>query len=645
MKPLNYRSVAGAILFVVMADALAQPVITRQPTNQSVSLGASVKFQVAATTTSPPIRYQWRFAAAELAGQTNSTLNLTNIQVINAGSYGAVLTDGSGSITSRLALLEVDAAFTKITTGGIVTDIGTAIGCAWGDYDGDGFFDLLVMNQYDPVTGLAQKNQLFRNDRNGGFTKITNTLLTDEARDWRTCAWADYDNDGDLDAFLSSSDGFGYSSQRQLFKNNGDGTFERVSAASAGNSEGAVWADFDRDGFADLFVARYGLDWLFKNDGDGLSELPISLGGPREDSYGAVWGDVNNDGWPDLFVPVKSDPSTNRLYLNDGRGWFQNVVTGSVVSDIGHSFGCGWADYDNDGSLDLFVMNGGYIGNERIFVYQNDGSGSLSRMTNQLGELASDTGSFVACALGDYDNDGYVDLFVTKLGGPNQLYHNEGNGAFTRIRSGSLANDENRTPVNCTWADYDNDGFLDLFVARGANFAPEKNLLYRNAGNSNGWIKLRLIGTVSNRSAIGAKIRIETATRGRQLRQMREINTGNGLAGSPLEAHFGVGDAAEIQRIRIEWPSGNVQEFSGILPKQIFRIFEPSRLSFSQTNGNRQLSLKGARGLTYQIQSSSDLATWFPLANVTITNRIGVAPVTYSQEEVKRFYRAAQADP
>src|SRR5437762_2149332 len=259
MKTKAHIFLAGAMLVAgANIQAQAQPVITKQPTNQSVSLGASASFQVSATTVLPPILYQWRFASTNLPLATSFRLVLTNIQVSSAGDYDVVVTDSSGSVTSSVANLEVDPTFTKITTGAIVTDVGTGAACAWGDYDNDGFIDLIVTSAYNPDNFTPQKNFLFHNNRDGTFTKITNTSVTAEARDWRGCSWVDYDNDGNLDLFVTSVGGSGFASQNELFRNNGNGIFTKMTAKDAGaivpgggNSEGPVWADYDNDGFVD----------------------------------------------------------------------------------------------------------------------------------------------------------------------------------------------------------------------------------------------------------------------------------------------------------------------------------------------------------------------------------------------------------
>ncbi|MGH7971153.1 MAG: FG-GAP repeat domain-containing protein, partial [Limisphaerales bacterium] len=207
----------ASAMFLVATSSYAQPVITGQPTNQS-SLGAIVSFRVSGTTTNPPLHYQWRFATTNLPAATNASLILTNIQVAQTGAYDALVSDGIGSNASHPAYLEVDPTFTKITAGAIVNDGGASIACAWGDYDNDGFLDLFVTNSGE------EKNFLYRNNRNGTFTKITTGRIVNDAQDWRGCAWADYNNDGNLDLVVVNTD----TVEAVLYRNNGDGTFTRM---------------------------------------------------------------------------------------------------------------------------------------------------------------------------------------------------------------------------------------------------------------------------------------------------------------------------------------------------------------------------------------------------------------------------------
>ena len=223
----------------------------------------------------------------------------------------------------------------------------------------------------------------------------------------------------------------------------------------------------------------------------------------------------------------------------------------------------------------------------------------------------------------------------------NFLYRNNGDGTYTKITAGSLVNDLGYS-TGCAWADYDNDGFLDLFVSNGWVTKSENNFLYRNSGNANNWINFRLIGTASNRSAIGAKVRVKATIGGNAIWQLRELS-GGGNYGSQndLRANFGLGGATNVDTVRIEWPSGTVQELHNIAAKQFLTITEPPRLLAGQTNGTPQFTLKGGRGFNYQIETSTNLPDWSPLGTVTITNLSGTTPIIDTNvPSVRRFYRA-----
>lgn len=198
---------SSSMLVVAGTSSLSQPLLVVQPTNQSVSLGASASFQVAAVTTNPPLGYQWRFASTNLASATSATLLLTNIQMVNKGEYDVLVTDAFGSITSLVASLNVDPTFTKITSGQIVNDAGVWAACAWGDYDDDGFVDLFVGSPAT-LSGSFQRNALYHNNGDGTFARITTNAIVTEAGNWRGCAWADYDEDGHLDLFITSVEGY-----------------------------------------------------------------------------------------------------------------------------------------------------------------------------------------------------------------------------------------------------------------------------------------------------------------------------------------------------------------------------------------------------------------------------------------------------
>src|SRR6185369_9589408 len=272
MKTINNLLAGGIFLGGLATGFGQQPMITGQPTDQSVSLGGTASFRVTATTTNPPILFQWRFATTNLAGAAKSSLTLTNIQTLNGGDYDAVLTDGSGSVTSRVARLDVDPTFTKITTGSIVNDGGFSISCAWGDYDDDGFIDLFVANWGGG--GINGGGFLYQNNRDGTFTRILGRPPVNNTV-WLTSAtWGDYDNDGFIDLYVTTYEDSHYL-PNFLYHNNGNGTFMLVTnialAQQVQGSLAGVWGDINNDGWLDLFVANGfstdGRDILYQNDG------------------------------------------------------------------------------------------------------------------------------------------------------------------------------------------------------------------------------------------------------------------------------------------------------------------------------------------------------------------------------------------
>jgi enediyne biosynthesis protein E4 len=550
-----------------------------------------------------------------------------------------------GVLLTALVSGHAQTTFTKVTTGAVVTDKGDSYGGTWGDYNNDGFLDLFVFNS----AGASTFPFLYRNNGDGALTKITSGPPVSLPVDSPASCWGDYDNDGNLDLFVATH------SVNLLYHNSGDGTFTRVLTGPLVTGfayhMGASWGDYDNDGFLDLFVtvfvnAANAHNSLYRNNGDGTF-TQITNGSPVTDigsSLGCTWVDYDNDGLDDLFVCAGRGPGyglqPNRLYHNNGDGTFTRILTGSIATDGGYSGPCAWGDYDNDGFPDLFVGNTGGVPN---FLYHNNGDGTFTRITN--GIVGTAVATSFGCAWGDFDNDGYLDLFVANYGdlnnnnaGTNFLYHNNGDGTFTRITTGSPVTDSSFS-IGCSWVDYDNDGFLDLFVAQDLALG---NYLYHNDGNSNAWLEVKLVGTVSNRSAIGAKVRVHATIGGKTFWQLREINTGSGWGNNnPLVAHFGLGDATNADIVRIEWPSGLVQEFQNVAPKQILTYTEPPRLLASVTGGVPQFSLKGGRGFQYEVDSSSDLSTWSPIGSLTITNMNGMAQIvdTNPPASDQRFYR------
>ena len=480
------------------------------------------------------------------------------------------------------------ASFTKVTSGEIVTTEAVFWSGSWGDYDDDGWLDLFVGSSY-----ASERNFLFHNDRDGAFTLIDDVAMPKIPSNQHGTAWGDYDNDGHLDLIVTA--GNPEIAHSMVYRNNGDGTFSWTSNGISGDTffyenpgvHAPSWGDYDNDGLLDLFIGGHDIhNRLFHNDGGGsftriLDHVLVNdqSGGPS--SEGRAWVDYDNDGDLDLYVSnvfARSSPKfTSVLYRNDGDGRFTRNSKSGLSKFPERTFSACWADYNNDGFADLFLANF----QRENSLYRNKGDGTFTpiRSTKVVKDRLPDSASFGSCAWGDYDNDGFIDLFVTAGGFPdpvpNFLYHNDGDGRFTRVTETPAA-DAATGAQSASWVDYDNDGFLDLFVTQGGIVPdPQVNLLYHNNGNDNGWLNVKLVGTVSNRSAIGAKVRVRAFYRGASRSQVREISGGDGNGNQQsLNAEFGVGDATTIDTIRVEWPSGIVQEMHDVAPRQFITITE-----------------------------------------------------------------------
>jgi hypothetical protein len=453
--------------------------------------------------------------------------------------------------------------FTKITDGDIVKDFSWVNG--WGDYDNDGHLDLFAND--------ADTSHLYNNNGDGTFTRITQGTLATEGIGGAGIAWGDYDNDGYLDLFTTSGvNVFGGDSTARLFHNNGDGTFTKIVFADTSDFGGASWGDYDNDSDLDLFVASGGLspapgidNFLYRNEGDGtfariITGVIVNDGGL---SIGASWGDYDDDGYLDLFV-ANGSGEDNFLYHNNGDGTFTKITQGDIVNDGGASGGGSWADYDNDGDLDLFVTN--YFG-EVNFLYQNDGPPGYTFTKITTGNIVNDTSWTLGSTWGDYDNDGDIDLFVSNGNFDNNfLYANNGDGTFAKVISGDIVNDGGFS-IGTSSADYDNDGDLDIFVS---NSWPE-NFLYANDGNLNRWVNVKCVGTVSNNSAIGTKVRVKANIFGGDVWQLREIS---GQGQNSLNVKFGLGDATVIDSLKIEWPLGIIETYTNIAVNQFITATE-----------------------------------------------------------------------
>ncbi|MEO8665129.1 MAG: FG-GAP-like repeat-containing protein [Ignavibacteria bacterium] len=461
--------------------------------------------------------------------------------------------------------------FTKITTGPIVNDAGISFGCAWGDYDSDGKPDLFIGNM---SSAPGERSFLYHNEGNGVFTKVTAGSIVLDSGNTFGGSWGDYDNDGNPDLYVANTN----NQLNFMYHNNGGGNFTRVTSGAivtdVGNSNACCWVDYNNDNYIDMCVTNYGQRrFLYSNNGDGTFTKIITgiFVNEVSPSISTSWGDYNNDGRPDAFTANAGTVAwPNFFFKNDGAGIFTKVTDLNIAMDTGKSFSSSWGDYNNDGFADLFVTNTEL---RNSYLYKNNGNGTFTRILD--GSVATEGSYCVTGIWEDFNNDGWLDLFVTRWQNLNDLlYFNNGDGTFTKITAGDIVNDHGNSFGTGT-ADYDNDGDADLVVA---NINNENNFLYQNnatSENTNKWINIKCEGTISNRSAIGARVMVKANINGAPVWQMRDITGQMGYnSQNDLRAHFGLGSAFVIDSIKILWPSGSVNSFTNIAVNEFVTITE-----------------------------------------------------------------------
>lgn len=543
--------------------------------------------------------------------------------------------------------------FTRITTSPMVDRTISNQGAVWADLDGDGWIDLASSAGDWPL--ITASNNFYRNNRDGTFTRLGPLEAGDfvkEPGNWGLVSVTDYDNDGALDLFVPAGN---VRLPAALYRNRGDGKFDRVTntgplATDINNWGAACWGDYDGDGHVDLILCNSFGFWdgesniknvLYRNNGDGT----FSRGGRGtlftrqfDGLQGGGSSDLDGDG--DLDIVVTDATAGPEVYRNDGQGGFTTVLGNTLSTTSGLAITPCFGDYDNDGRMDVFV---GMYDGATSYLFHNDGNWKFTRIPMAFPPEMG------LGAWGDYDNDGDLDLFINRGQGSvtsNLLYRNDGGGGFTRITSSVVATDTGADTWTPVWGDYDNDGFLDLYITRVDGTGA---LLYHNNGNTNRWLMVKLRGTASNGAAIGAKVRARSTIFGKEVTQLREIPGGNRCQ-NDLRAHFGLGDATAVTTLRIEWPSGTVQEFSNVAPNQILNITEPRRPILSMTipqAGTTQRSLKADPDTRYTLWAADNLAgPWSHLETVT-TDANGLASWSDPTTPVPgyRFYKASAATP
>jgi hypothetical protein len=497
----------------------------------------------------------------------------------------------------------------------------TGCGCAFIDYDNDGWMDIFILSGTrleGPPQGAS--NRLYKNNRDGTFTDVTRKAgLHSEGWACGVCV-GDYNNDGFEDIFCTC---FG---QNILYRNNGDGTFtDSTKEAGLWSQEqrwgaGCSFVDYDRDGNLDLFVSNYvrfsfeqapgpgqnnsciwlgipvacgprglptGRHWLYRNNGDGtFTDLSERAGiAQATSSYGltVVAADFDEDGWPDIYVACDATPSL--LFMNNHDGTFreEGILRGVALSDDGMAqagMGVGVGDYDLDGHLDLFKT---HFADDRNILYRNDGKAYFQDATSSS-RLGVET-RYVCWGAGivDLDNDGYPDLFMTtghvdpkiekKLSQypnktPRAVFRNLGQGIFEELIDeagpGVAAQHCSR---GCAFGDFDNDGDVDIVVV---NLNEPPSLLRNDLTGKVNWLKVKLEGTKSNRSAIGARI---LAHYGGKTQAQALLSQSSFFSCNDPRLHFGLGTSVSVD-LEIFWPSGLHESYKGMSANQLLTIRE-----------------------------------------------------------------------
>ena len=497
----------------------------------------------------------------------------------------------------------------------------TGCGCAFIDYDDDGWMDVFVLSGVrlkDTPEGTS--NRLYKNNRDGTFTDVTQ-----EAGLFKT-GWAcgvcvgDYNNDGFEDIFVT------YWGHNVLYRNNGDGTFTDVTQA-AGLAEtaqrwgsGCTFVDYNRDGHLDLFISRYmdfdlekapkpgqtanceysstpvfcgprgyphGQHSLYKNNGDGTFtdvSVPAGIAGIKT-SYGftTIAADFDDDGWPDIYVACDSTPSL--LFMNNHDGTFREEapIRGIAFSEDGQEqggMGAAVGDYDLDGRLDILKTN---FMDDTSNLYHNLGKGNFEDATRRAGLGVENR--FVSWGAGivDLDNDGLPDIFIVTgnvyaelekrvpqypLRSPKILFRNLGGGRFEELLDqAGPAIAEAHVGRGCAFGDFDNDGDLDILIV---NLNEPPSLLRNDLTPGNHWLKVKLIGTKSNRSAIGARVVVKAgdATQTQEL-----FSQSSFLSCNDFRLHFGLGSATKAE-VRVRWPNGIWETVPDVSPDRLITIKE-----------------------------------------------------------------------
>lgn len=462
--------------------------------------------------------------------------------------------------------------FTDVSVALGVNDPGAAQGCAFVDVNNDGFQDIYVLNNNTP-------NKLYINNGGVSFTEASVLWNIGVSVPGRGFSCADYNNDGKIDIMVGN-----WQTAIILYKNLGTSFSDVASSAGVNliSYGGSInWIDYNNDGKIDAVLGNDGVpyhyNYLFKNnDLNTFSNVAYQVG--LVDSLSTLTlasADYDNDGDLDLFCGSQTSQGANGtgvLYKNNGDGTFTDVTFASGLITSAYSWGAHWGDYNNDGYMDIALGNS----NAYSTVYKNNGNGTFTDVSATLGIL--DVASTYSVGWADYDNDGDLDLYIARgQTYADKLYRNDGS-VFTDV-AGTVGMGDLRHSSCISWGDFNNDGFLDLYLN---NNGTENRLYKNNAGNSNKWFILNLQGTNTNRSAIGTRVTVKTGS----LMQIREVEGGSGGKGqNSLPVEFGLGSATIIDTLKIRWYSGLTQTFVNVTPNRIVNLVEGGTLGLENNTG------------------------------------------------------------
>ena len=527
---------------------------------------------------------------------------LLNIAHIMEGSYPDSVSPRWLIPATAFGPLQDVPGFVDVSRDLEVAAVNLLGGSIMDDFDNDGFLDIFTTS-YDPCHPAIY----YHNDGTSEFSDRSSSAGLTHQFGGFNALQTDYDNDGFLDVFvLRGAWQFDYGRHRNsLLRNNGDGTFTDVTheaglAQPAYPTQAAAWADYDGDGDLDVYIGNEAdrrdvayPSQLFRNNGDGTFTDVSQQAGVTNDrmAKGVGWGDYDNDGDQDLYV---SNIGPNRLYRNNGDGMFTDVAPAMGVDQpVDRSFVTWFWDYDNDGWLDLYVA--GYSASLRMValdyldrpaegvrprLYRNDGRGGFENVTDVVG--LNQVRLPMGANFGDIDNDGWLDFYLgtgnpePETIMPNVMYRNEAGAGFVDV---TIAAGVGHLPKGhgVAFGDIDNDGDQDFYLQAGGFTRGDAspNALFRNPGSGNHWITLRLVGDVSNRAAIGTRLRLTVNDAGVMRAIHATVSSGGSFGASSLQQEIGLGQAGLVRELEVWWPTtGARQIFTDVPVNQFIEITE-----------------------------------------------------------------------